>query len=373
MGAITLSGLAVLGGKLTMPARGAWTLECEVDSAKPPEAGAPAVLSWSGLRFVGTVRTSGAFSGRAKLKVVGGAGGLQKKLQQRAYGGLLSARKIFEDILRDAGETASGKVTLAGDLDRWIRPEQSGSQSLDELCDEFGASWRVLADGTIWAGEETWPAEASVFRKLSEDQARGNIVAAPDKPNLIPGTTILGVKATRLEYTIGPGPRVQIGSGETTERALLAKAVARNQPNPRYREAHPASVLAVSDDGATADVLCDDPAIGPLVAVPLNAPLPGARVVPDVGMRVRVHFDGGSPRKFHLGPNWDADPEAEAGVARVGDSIDCGTLAVVMVGTDAKLVYTPPGGTPSAPGDSVQLVGVVSSGSDMVKLRGPGV
>jgi len=83
---------------------------------------------------------------------------------------------------------------------------------------------------------------------------------------------------------------------------------------------------------------------------------------------------------------FDQDPGADAGVAREGDTVDCGTLVFTASTPPAPpatvLTYTPPGGglptvltlggvmvTP--PTATVALRGVIDSASEQVFLRGP--
>ena len=67
---------------------------------------------------------------------------------------------ILGDIMTAAGETLAATSTslLTRYAPFWHRPVGVAAIALSSLVDAVGLSWRVLRDGTVWIGTETWPA-----------------------------------------------------------------------------------------------------------------------------------------------------------------------------------------------------------------------
>ena len=106
---ITLAGSSVISGNITMPLRGPWTFEGKVDTLTVP-SGRVTLSCDGGLSLQGTVDVarSGMVLGSARVRVVGGAGGMQKPVagsfRSAQYGDVLSA------IANQASEKLSSTI-----------------------------------------------------------------------------------------------------------------------------------------------------------------------------------------------------------------------------------------------------------------------
>jgi hypothetical protein len=103
------------------------------------------------------------------------------------------------DVLRAAGETLSPLAepnVLAWPLRAWSRMQVPASAEIGALVALVpNATWRVLLDGTVWVGFETWP----TF-KLSDDDAqthsepeKNRLTIAPANdtaPSVLPGMAL---------------------------------------------------------------------------------------------------------------------------------------------------------------------------------------
>jgi hypothetical protein len=86
-------------------------------------------------------------------------------------------------------------------LSKWTLTARTVARALDELC--FAASsalgqpvlWRVLGDGTVWLGFETWPAQQMPVGAdvLEQYPAEGRYVIGATTPFLLPGVNLDGV------------------------------------------------------------------------------------------------------------------------------------------------------------------------------------
>jgi hypothetical protein len=216
MSLLHLSGLEALRAEVTFPLWGAWTARVELDGDAAPsgavtlqiaqEGASPA--SWSGF-----VRDASAWQGRVRVLVVGGAGNLRTDLDAKHYAPspyAVSVAQVLQDIAGDAKETLSSTATIDGELARWSRARAPAGACLTSLAEKVGATWRVLSDGTIWMGTETWPSFTSPLYELEEDGEARVLQFAPDTVALMPGVVVLGRRAVRVTYKVESGIRAEV-------------------------------------------------------------------------------------------------------------------------------------------------------------------
>src|SRR6185295_18490020 len=167
MGAlVTCAGADLQEGAVYLPARGAWLARLVLDTPKKP-TGQVTIAAEKGFTLKGTViDPGGVFFHSAHVLVVGGAGGLKKLCTPAAYHGA-SLSDPLNAVLATGGETLSSTVSASVTgliLQQWTVVSVPVSAALDDLCGAASEAlgkvitWRVLDDGTVWLGEETWPA-----------------------------------------------------------------------------------------------------------------------------------------------------------------------------------------------------------------------
>jgi hypothetical protein len=202
MALMTCGGADVLRGAVHFPARAAWWARLELDAAKPL-SGQVTIAAAGGWTLQGSVLTAGVFCDVAHVQVVGGAGGLGKLLSPAAYQNA-QLRDPLDAILKASGETLSSTTlesVLAVELADWTVLEQRPTTAIDALCtaasQALGSSitWRVLADGTVWLGSETWPTQQlpNGSDVLEVFPADGRYVLGVETPALLPGVNLADV------------------------------------------------------------------------------------------------------------------------------------------------------------------------------------
>jgi hypothetical protein len=176
MAALTCAGKAVTRGEVEVPRSGPWHADLWLDADTAPSGavelvwdGAPS--PWRGFVVPGRagVLTEG---GPVEVRVVGGAGGLGKRLPGQSYRSA-TARLIVEQLLAAAGERLDGSTAtalLVRQLARWSRAAGTTGEQLDALAGQLGVSWRVLPGGKVWLGVPpttplSLPPEAVVVRR----------------------------------------------------------------------------------------------------------------------------------------------------------------------------------------------------------------
>lgn len=302
----TIDGIAIRSGVVSMPLTGVWHAECCIDSDTALSVGAVVPVVLGSATLTGTVRRSGLGVGLSTVQVVGGRGGLSSTVAARYYASG-TARIVALDALTEVGESLSptADASLASlQVARWTRAAGTASEALDAVARAVGMVWRVLDDGTVWMGTDSWadatPADSEVVADAPELAAR---TYADDGLSLRPGTTAGGVRVASVIHRIAPeayrsdvyAPRE---TGETADpvRAAMAAAVGRMQRRTDLYAMHPARVVAQSADGLTVDVQPDSSAIPPMTGVPLRQLGPGIVVRVQPGARVYVGHASGDPR-----------------------------------------------------------------------------
>lgn len=203
MALISCAGADVMRMRLHMPQRRAWWAWLDLDTATAA-SGQVTIAADGGLSWTGTVKQpSGVFLDSARVRVVGGGGGLETLTSPAAYESAQLGDPL-RAILSAAGEMLSSTVSASVTsvlLSSWTITATYVSHALDELC--FAASaalgqtiiWRVLTDGTVWLGAESWPDlsmpdGADVLEQAPEE---GRYVIGATTPFLYPGVNLDGV------------------------------------------------------------------------------------------------------------------------------------------------------------------------------------
>lgn len=205
MNLVTLSGQPVIDMRLALPLAGAWHADVSVDSQE--ELTGQVTLKVDGNAFVGTVRRGGVVADTGTYRLVGGAGGLAKSARAKAYNNA-TVQLVLQDILGDAGESLSPTVSpslLSLVLPFWVTRAAPTAYALGELVEALGGDvvWRVLPDGSIWLGVETWPVvrpEAVAVRRIDARLGKADVVLGP-AAMVLPGTALQSAE-TRVSYVL---------------------------------------------------------------------------------------------------------------------------------------------------------------------------
>jgi hypothetical protein len=194
-----------------MPTRGTWIADLVIDAAEAV-TGSVSIEAADGLTLNGTVLAdrTGVHLDSCYLRIVGGAGGLGKNVSgsyQRAQ-----LRDPLGAVLRAAGETQASNISvsiLTAPLTRWTLGPCRAARALDDLARAAGSdiTWRVLEDGSVWMGAETWPELLLGDGDVISDAVPSarHYELAVDTLRLKPGVTIDGVgKVAAVEHFISP-------------------------------------------------------------------------------------------------------------------------------------------------------------------------
>ncbi len=382
----------VLSGSLDMPESGRWTSHFEVDAPAPPLMNttvqvvfAPQAAGDPAVTYTGTCLWNAPWQGRSKFWMVGGAGRLHFPVVARNYVATAAPIRLTDllaAILKDSADPVTGRIetldpTVTVDpsltLGQWQRPAGTGMAALSSLLGMFGLTWRFNPTGTIWIGALAYPAEPSIPYVVDpgDDGVTQCFVVTPDMATLAPATTILGRAVNRVVYEVGGSAlrtTCYYGQGE---RADWEAAVRTLLPELPTLASYEATVVTQRASGLL-EVICDDARMGALDNVLMLAGGPASRFTMQQGDRVRILFASGKPQRYYA-IGCEQDPTATAGVARVGDTTADGTLSATSLpgGGPVTFTYTAPGSNRFAVGPSVNITGVITSGSPRQFLKLP--
>lgn len=322
MGLITVNGLPAFETRLCTPRTGVWHLDTLV-AATAAIAGAATINVNSGaLVLVGTAAPSrsGVFADTARARIWAGAGGMSLSATPNHYNGT-SVRVVLGDLVAAAGErlspTADAAILALG-LDAFTVTANPVSTLVSQLLAAAapGASWRMLADGTLWVGRETWPAagvDSATYQILEDNAETRSMLVAVDAPMMLVGTTFEGRRVSYTEATVGQGgdgvtmriwfedaAAADVSDVDRMRKAFmaLAQASAARTDKIDYGRHYPARVIAQS--GGTVDLQPDQVGgkdlLPGMAGVPLWLP-PGMSADGIQNGRVTIGWFGGDPSK----------------------------------------------------------------------------
>jgi hypothetical protein len=184
----------VTAGKAHLPRTGNWVADVRVvgEEALP----ATLVLQLGEVEMPCAVSMDELVNGARDVRVVGGAGGIGETCRPRHYHRPL-LRHVLADLLRDCGERLSpqsDQAVLGLPLEGWDTLAVPNGAMLGALCSLAGEgiNWRVLFDGSVWVGAETWPASPADARSIEMNGVHAASVVGTDVPSIWPGTTLAG-------------------------------------------------------------------------------------------------------------------------------------------------------------------------------------
>lgn len=195
MSLLTINAAPIIKGAIYMPRVGIWHADMTIDQAAGITGAVTIATADGSFSLAGTVIRQGIFQDTLSMRILGGAGGLVESriLPAKSYQSS-TIGTILTDTLRACGETLSPRSdrgVLGTVQAKWTRIAGNGKRAIARLLQDVGASWRMLADGSVWVGVDTYPAAPDVqFDVIDRWFGDGRIVIGSHQPFLFPGTTL---------------------------------------------------------------------------------------------------------------------------------------------------------------------------------------
>lgn len=313
MALVNINDVAVLSGSISMPLIGMFTADLVID--QPDGEGFDAGTSVSieaadGVTLSGTVvpDRTGDYLDAVHVRVIGGKGGMATEATPRAFAQPSAfVRDIVNALLGDAGETISSTADaalLGTNLVAWAIFKAPVSQALVALLDIVAPThhWRMLSDGTLWIGQESWPTEEVTYEIINHNPSDGTLDLGVDSPAITPGITVDGVgKINRVEHQISAEKIrshvwLNIDDEERGLKAAVTSITRQATSRIDYFGLYDARLVSQSADLSTVDVTPADPRLGGMSRVPLRLGLPGIKAQVSPGATLRIGWDRGNPQ-----------------------------------------------------------------------------
>jgi len=392
MADLEFNGARVIQARITIPRTGAWHADCSVDQDTEIAAGAPCTITGPDCEFKGTVVRSGTWQAAQYVRLVGGAGGLPSLLPGQAYRAP-TAGVLLQDLIRVTGEVLSSTISadvLRSTITTWTREGAvSGGVELSRLVDALALdAWRILPDGALWLGLETWPEIAPSGDILEEARESQERLLGVDsvQGTLLPGTTYDGKRVAIVEHelsghTIRSRVRFEDSGGDDEQLHEFDRIVKHALRGVPYLALYPAEVVSAGSNTLDVRPLIDT--IPALTAVPVRYSSPGELAHVPAGAKVLIGFEGGDLRApyvagFLPGPltEWRVEAttiklgsNATQGVVRSGDTVGGGTISGGNSGGPVLFVYTPGDGSPVQTAQTITLRERALTSSSKVKAE----
>lgn len=368
---------------LMLPKIGAWMAnDVLIDSDEEFNIGDSVTMNFLDQTFKGTVLDTGVFRGFQQCTIIGGSGKFPDQLESSSYNSI-PLGQVVNDIARKTGHTvstSSDQNLLNHNLVGWNILKMKASLALVKLLDSQGAIWRILPDGTLWIGFETYtPLNINDFLVIEKfpEQARWNIY---NEEYLIqPLSSLDGNNIQQVEYFISKNELTQIVFFTNTFGDSIDQLTSQ-EDNILYNTTYRCSVVSQKSDGSL-DLLpnpSNDLIKNGFSNVPIVYPFPGMKIEVPSGTICYVKFANNDPQYPRVFA-WE-DQTSTTGIkvhmihdikeqpaARKGDSVNVGQLTFIGMG---QLQFTPTGGMPGMAGSSVTLTASVGAGSNQLSIGG---
>lgn len=342
--------LGVMDGDLLCPYYGNFSAHLVLSDANAAPTG-KVTLVWFGTSFSGYSIRSGDNEGRYSCLVVGGNGGFWKTVPSKMYDYRVKANLPLTEILSSVGEKLSSKSTpsiLTRELVNWPRLTQRCDECLNVITDQIGAIWRVLPDGTVFVGTDSWKSAPAFDHSLQwRDPTWSSATFITQSVGILPGqrwpTNTLPIsnkKVSCVKYQISPDNFYMTAwfadeDGAFIDDPLHAGLVVFVKQTMRYVDfyaEYPAQVVLQRNDG-TLDVTPESPKLPPMTSVPVRVPVSGTKIKVNGGDKVTILFENGDPTKYSA-QLYQAGSGGRF-LARKDGAVDVGTLKITAVAMGA--------------------------------------
>jgi hypothetical protein len=350
--AVEVNGNACSAALLTVPGVGLWYACVELTDAVAL-AGSITLrvldTSWQGY-----VISGGPVDGRARYRIVAGAGGWGRELPPKAYqndAGLTAAR-LISDAASEAGETVDAPPTTRLGV-HFSRPRGPASFALNLLAQR---AWYAREDGVVAFGARPLLNDvASQLPTVQRDPAARLVELAltDTAAGLLPGAPTEFGAAADVELELGQdGLRARLYAAPARPTRRLeaqARILDALDPARRWRALYEYRVVSQTAERLNLQPVRSRSELPDLARVPVRMGVPGVRAQHALGSQVIVAFlDGDPSRPAVVGfdspgqPAWmplslELGGPEPLGVARRTDAVQAGPFGGAIVGGSLRV------------------------------------
>lgn len=299
---VTLAGFPVVRGSITFTLTGAWLADLVVDVENASDVQGAITLSVNGADLEGTATPQADLGNQVSVLMVGGAGGLQTLLGPQGYGESATYKDVLEDALRGGGEALStdADAAVTSTVSRWSRVAGTVADAIRQVCAAAGCTWRVLDDGKVWVGTDSWATVTPDHTIVAEEPARSRMTVAVETLDIRPGTTFGGHRISEAVYRFDDSTlraHVRWGSERGELAAMIGELVRREvQPAIDASAIYAYTIKSQETDGRL-NVRSSDPRLPDLDKVPMQHGLMGVTENKLTGGTAYLTHENGDPSR----------------------------------------------------------------------------
>lgn len=337
--AVTLNGHVASAANLSIPGCGLWY--AGVDLTEAVALSGAVELRVLDTVWQGSVISGGVIDGRARYRVVAGAGLWGRELKPKAYANDagVTARKLVSDAAAEAGEPAPVDFPATTLGPHFNRPALPASFVLNMLAPR---AWYAGSDGVVtFAPRPALP--ASTLPVVDRNSAaRSTTLALTDSAaGLLPGIETEYGTAVDVELELtADGLRARLLAAPESRRAsAYARIIDAVAPGWRFQGVHEYRVVSQAGERLNLQPVRSRAQLPDLARVPVRAGVPGVKALHAPGSHVLVAFlDSDPSRPAVVGfdspeqPGWmplqlELGDAPTLGVARLTDAVIAGGFA----------------------------------------------
>lgn len=357
---------SVIGGKILSQLSGRWSADLRIDQpgASLFTAGTKVTIaSENGYQRSGVIDPyrTGSRVDAVHVRVQGGANGIFNTASARSFvqpGAFV--RDVVNGLMKDSGETLDSTTSqsfLSTNLTAWSTiGGNSVARNLKILLKIIAPTfnWRILANGNLWIGAETWPAASATYDVVDFDPTDQSWLIRSESPFIVPGTNLANVgNVAQVLDVIDDGrmrtrvwvdiPGTKRGFIDATQQMALQAL-----PGVDYYALYVCQVQGQSSDLTTVDLAPqgarNKSLIGGLQRVPVRAGQ-GIKIQFTLGSTALLGWDGGNPASPYAIAGLSGDSPLSIALAdSVGDALTLGNgQAYVKAGGSAQVSATATG------------------------------
>ncbi|MDX1526974.1 MAG: hypothetical protein R3337_00015 [Gammaproteobacteria bacterium] len=207
MPSIRLDGQPVEGLYLTDSMGATWIADVELAADEAPAGDVELSDGTRTMRGHVIPGSSGILAGLARVRVIGGRGGLLRPVEAKHFRSV-QVREVLSDTLQSIGEaldSSAARQELSTLLAQWSRFAGPSGAAMVAVLEQVGASWRTLDNGNVWAGVPAYPESESTALVLDRFEHQGWGFCAPEGLDLVPGEFFDDREIRRVQYSIEGG------------------------------------------------------------------------------------------------------------------------------------------------------------------------
>lgn len=297
---VTLNGHACSAALVTIPGAGLWYAGVDLTDDAALEGAVS--LRFLDVEFSGYVVAGDVVDGRARYRIVAGAGGWGTDLAPRAYANDagLKVSKLIADAASEAGEPAPTSVPTTTLGPHFSRAAAPASFLLNHLAPR---AWYAGTDGVVtFAARPALAAPTAPTVDRDPAARRVTLALAESAAGILPGTATEYGTAADVELEASPeGLRARLYAAPTGNPSRRAQALARllraHDPAARYRGVHEYRIVSQTAERLNLQPVRSRAQLPDLARVPVRAGVPGVKALHKPGSQVLVAFLDGDPSR----------------------------------------------------------------------------